>query len=230
MIQNNNSEKHCISARRLRRIRSKKARKLLACLTALLCMTFVGATVAFLMTQTGAVTNTFQGSKVACAVIENINDIANDSTESGKVTGVTLKKDVQIKNTGDTTAYIRVAVVVNWMSADGTRVWATKPIEGTDYTISYDLTNGWFDGGDGYYYYSKPVSPDSSNNLTSVLIKEAKLNADVTVPVGTDNTRYYLSIEIVASAIQSTPTSVVTGQWSSVVIDKDGITLKRKTN
>lgn len=228
MIQNNNSEKHCISARRLRRIRSKKARKLLVCLTALLCMTLVSATVAFLVTETSSVKNTFQGSKVACAVIED-----NSTSETAGIVDIGAtdsKTNVKIKNTGDTTAYIRVAVVVNWMSADGTRVWATKPIEGTDYTISYDLTNGWFDGGDGYYYYSKPVSPDSSNNLTSVLIKEAKLNADVTVPVGTDNTRYYLSIEIVASAIQSTPTSVVTGQWSSVVIDKDGITLKRKTN
>ena len=193
---------------------------------ALLFFVTVGSTLAYIFTKTEPVENTFNPSKVACAVVEN-----GGAPVTGDNKYIDAKKtNVQIKNTGDTTAYIRVAVVVNWMSADSTRVWATKPIEGTDYTISYDLTNGWFDGGDGFYYYSKPVSPDSSNNLTSVLIGTAELKEGITAPVGTDNTQYYLSIEIVASAIQSTPTSVVTGQWSSVVIDKDGTTLKRKTN
>jgi len=226
MYHNNNSEKHCISARRLRRIRSQKARKLLVCLTALLCMALVGATVAFLVTRTGSVTNTFQGSKVACAVIEN-----GSTDETSGIVSVTEKNNVQIKNTGDTTAYIRVAMVVNWMSKDG-KVWAVKPVQGDDkdYTITYILgADGWLDGGDGYYYYSKPVAPDSPNNLTSVLIQEAKLNTGVTAPVGTDGTQYYLSIEIVASAIQSTPAYVVEGQWPSVEIDDvDGTTLKIK--
>ena len=229
MYHNNNSEKHCISARRLRRIRSQKARKLLVCLTALLCMAFVGSTIAFLVTQTGQITNTFQSSKVACAVIEDnspsetvgIVDIAKDSS----------KKNVRIKNTGDTTAYIRVAVVVNWMNENGTKVWAVKPTS-DEYTITYAPDNGWLDGGDGYYYYSKPVAPDSPNNLTSVLIQEAKLNTGVTGPVGTDGTQYYLSIEIVASAIQSTPIDVVTKQWltgTDIQVDENGNLSKSTT-
>ena len=228
MIHNNNSEKHCISARRLRRIRSQKARKLLVCLTALLCMALVGATVAFLVTRTGSVTNTFQGSKVACAVIEN-----GSTDETSDIVSVTEKNNVQIKNTGDTTAYIRVAMVVNWMSKDG-KVWAVKPVQGDDkdYTITYAPDNGWLDGGDGYYYYSKPVAPDSPNNLTSVLIQEAKLNTGVTGPVGTDGTQYYLSIEIVASAIQSTPIDVVTKQWltgTDIQVDENGNLTKSTT-
>ena len=216
MIQNNNSEKHCISARRLRRIRSKKARKLLVCLTALLCMALVGATVAFLVTRTGSVTNTFQGSKVACAVIEN----GNNKDETSGIVSVAEKKNVQIKNTGDTDAYIRVAVVVNWMSEDGSKVWALKPTS-DDYTITYILgADGWLDGGDGYYYYSKPVAP---KDPTSILIEKAMLKDGITGPVGTDGTQYYLSIEIVASAIQSTPIDVVEKQWltgGNIVVDE----------
>ena len=226
MYHNNNSEKHCISARRLRRIRSQKARKLLVCLTALLCMAFVGSTIAFLVTQTGQVTNTFQGSKVACAVIEN-----ESMDETSGLVSVTEKKNVQIKNTGDTTAYIRVAVVVNWMNENGTKVWAVKPTS-DEYTITYAPDNGWLDGGDGYYYYSKPVAPDSRNNLTSVLIQEAKLNTGVTGPVGTDGTQYYLSIEIVASAIQSTPIDVVKKQWltgTDIQVDENGNLTKSTT-
>ena len=105
------------------------------------------------------------------------------------------------------------------MSEDGTKVWATKPKD-TEYSISYNLKeNGWFDGRDGFYYYSKAVSPTSPNNLTDILISNAALMIGVTAPVGTDNTQYYLSIEIVASAIQSTPASTVSDQWGVTVSD-----------
>ncbi|MBQ6874983.1 MAG: hypothetical protein IJN46_01970 [Lachnospiraceae bacterium] len=215
MYHNNNSEKHCISARRLRRIRSQKARKLLVCLTALLCMAFVGSTIAFLVTQTGQVTNTFQGSKVACAVIEYVNGSANDSTESGLVTDVTLKEKVQIKNTGDTQSYIRAKIVITWMSKDGKSVTATKPVEDTDYTIIYAGKNGdtntaWKLAADGYWYYTTPVN--AGDITTNYLIHSCPLKDGAVVPDG-----YYLSVEIVASAIQSTPTSVVTTQWASGV-------------
>ena len=162
---------------------------------ALLLFVTVGSTLAYIFTKTEPVENKFDPSKCSCAVVEN----GNDPVSSGYVP-VSSKTNVQIKNTGDTDAYIRVAVVVNWMSADGTRVWATKPVQGADYSISYNLNdNGWVDGGDGYYYYTQPVARDQ---LTDILITGAKQLPDKG-PVGTDNTQYYLSIEIVASAIQA---------------------------
>jgi hypothetical protein len=140
------------------------------------------------------VENQFTPSKVACAVVENGGKLVSGAVQN---TG-TEKTDVQIKNTGNTDAYIRVAVVVNWMSADGTKVWAQKP-EAEDYEISDNLSgNGWIDGGDGYYYYTDPVEP---GEMTDILINSA--TQTVTGPVGTDGTQYYLSIEIVASAIQA---------------------------
>lgn len=186
----------------------------------LLLAVAVGATLAYVFTETDPVENTFKPSKVSCAVVENNGTLVTDSvTNTGNV-----KENVRIQNTGDTDAYIRVAVTVNWMNADGTRVWAQKPIQNTDYTITYNLSeDGWFDGGDGFYYFSKAVSP---NNLTEILISNAALMSGVTAPVGTDNTQYYLSIEIVASAIQSTPASTVSDQWGVTVSNEGTISKK----
>ena len=182
----------------------------------LLLLVSVGTTLAYVFTETEPVENTFIPSRVSCAVVEN-----GKEPVSGSLVNISdSKNNVQIQNTGDTDAYIRVAVTVNWMNADGTRVWAQKPIQNTDYTITYNLSkDGWFDGGDGFYYYSKAVSPTSPNNLTEILISNAALMSGVTAPVGTDNTQYYLSIEIVASAIQSTPASTVSDQWGVTVSD-----------
>ena len=173
----------------------------------LLLLVTVGTTLAYIFTETTPVENTFKPSKVSCAVVENGGTpVTGSVTDTGNV-----KENVQIKNTGDTDAYIRVAVVVNWASADGSCVWAQTPAD-DDYTITYNLSNGWFNGGDGFYYYSKAVSPGES---TSVLIDEAKQL--LAAPKGTDGTQYYLSIEIVASAIQSTPETVVENQWGITV-------------
>ena len=182
----------------------------------LLLLVAVGTTLAYVFTETEPVENTFIPSRVSCAVVEN-----GKEPVSGSLVNISdSKNNVQIQNTGDTDAYIRVAVTVNWMNADGTRVWAQKPIQNTDYTITYNLSeDGWFDGGDGFYYYSKAVSPTSPNNLTEILISNAALMSGVTAPVGTDNTQYYLSIEIVASAIQSTPASTGSDQWGVTVSD-----------
>ena len=181
--------------------KNMKKKAVLTMSVALLLAVAVGITIAYIFTETDPVENTFKPSKVACAVVENGREpVTGDTVGIG-----TSKENVQIKNTGNTDAYIRVAVVINWMSADGTRVWATKPVKSTDgtdgdYTITYNLKdNGWIDGSDGYYYYTRPVPP---GEMTDILITNAT-QLVAKGPIGTDNTQYYLSIEIVASAIQS---------------------------
>lgn len=161
---------------------------------ALLLLVAVGTTLAYVFTKTDPVENKFNPSKVSCAVVEN----GNDPVSSGNVP-VSSKTNVQIKNTGDTDAYIRVAVVVNWMNKDG-KVWATKPVLNTDYSIDWafdDTENptAWDPGSDGYYYYKNSVA--SNGGVTEILINEAKVLEDA------PQEGYYLSIEIVASAIQA---------------------------
>ena len=166
---------------------------------ALLLLVAVGTSLAYVFTKTDPVENKFDPSKVSCAVVEVVEKGDSSENTANVVQTGKSKTNVQIKNTGDTDAYIRAAVVVNWMNEDGTRAWATKPVQGADYSISYNLNdNGWVDGGDGYYYYTQPVDP---GDMTNILITSATQNA--TGPKGTDGTQYYLSIEIVASAIQA---------------------------
>ena len=185
----------------------------------LLLLVVVGTTIAYIFTEPEPVENTFNPSKVSCAVVEN-----KGTPVTGSVTNTgDIKENVQIKNTGDTDAYIRVAVVVNWMDEAGTKVWATKPVEDTEYSITYANTPNWVKGSDDYWYYTKSVPPTEGNNLTDILIEKATQNKEG--PKGTDGTQYYLSIEIVASAIQSTPETVVKKQWSSGIRDVDGTTL-----
>ena len=192
---------------------------------ALLLLVAVGTTLAYVFTKTDPVENRFDPSKVSCAVVEVVEKGDSSENTANVVQTGKSKTNVQIKNTGDTDAYIRAAVVVNWMSADGTRVWATKPVKSTDgtdgdYTISYAENTGWEKGSDGYWYYTKSVLPTDGSNLTCILISEAKVLKNA------PQEGYYLSIEIVASAIQAKPTSVVTSQWGVTVANDGSISKK----
>ena len=175
--------------RKLKLLQSKQslAIKLVICLI-LLLMISVGGTIAFVVTHTSEIRNTFTESVVKCEVDETFEN--------------NVKSNVSIKNTGDTTAYIRAFVNVTWMNESG-QVASVSP-KSTDYMIEYS-TSGWLKGSDGYWYYSLPVQP---NNKTAVLINSCQLLETASAPDG-----YYLSVEIVCSAIQSTPESVVRDIW-----------------
>lgn len=160
----------------------------------LLISTAVGATVAFLATKTEPVENSFEYANVSCEVTQHRD------TDGSSI--------VQVKNTGTISAYIRAAVVANWIDADG-NIAASVP-EG----YSYDLTcssGSWAQGKDGFFYYLLPVAPGASTegNL---------LTCTVTCP---ETPEYTLSVEVLAEAIQSTPASAVNEAWN-VAVDGDG--------
>ena len=155
----------------------------------LLISTAVGSTVAFLATKTEPVENSFEYANVSCEVTQNCDT-------DGSI--------VQVKNTGTISAYIRAAVVANWMDAEG-NIAASVP-DG----YSYDLTcssGSWAQGKDGFFYYLLPVAPGASTegNL---------LTCTVTC---SETPKYTLSVEVLAEAIQSTPASAVNEAWSAAV-------------
>lgn len=164
----------------------------------------VGGTVAFLSTRTDRKVNTFTPSEVTCEVTETFND--------------NVKSKVAVQNTGDTTAFIRAAINVTWMSNQGAAnqtVSAKVPVKDTDYSITFAKNTNWIQGADGYYYYQLPVKPQDS---TKVLIEECELQNNASVPDG-----YHLSVEIVASAIQSVPEAAVKAAWGvGFSINADG--------
>ena len=147
----------------------------------------IGSTVAFLITNTGPVENKFAYASVSCEVKEDFNG--------------STKKDVQIKNTGSTDAYIRATYVVNWVDAQGNIV-ASVP-EGYSYTLTENPGGKWTKRADGYFYYLASVAPGKST-------PGSLLTCTVTHP---ENPEYRLSVEILATAIQSTPAKAVKEAW-----------------
>lgn len=148
----------------------------------------VGTTVAFLVASTDPIKITFEYAKVSC-----------------EVTG--SKENVQIKNTGNTAAYIRATYVVTWR--DGNRNVAVSVPDSYSYTLTENLGNYWNKGADGYFYYSLPVSPDNST-------QDSLLTYNVTYP---DNPEYTLSVEILAEAILSEPAEAVQQAWGATIVD-----------
>ena len=147
----------------------------------------IGSTVAFLITNTGPVENQFAYAGVSCEVEEVF-------------TGST-KQNVQITNTGSTDAYIRATYVVNWLDSATGNIVASVP-EGYSYELTENPGGKWTKMGD-YYYYLTPVAPGAST-------PGSLLTCTVTRP---ENPEYRLSVEILATAIQSTPAKAVTEAW-----------------
>lgn len=184
-------KKH-LAASENRPLPKKKVSMLLVSLV-LIAAIAVGSTVAFIATSTEPITNIFNPANVTIDIDEKF--------ENG------VKTDVKVKNTGNTDAFIRAQIVVTWKDANG-NVSATKPVEGTDYTMTLNEAD-WFQGTDGFYYCKTSVAP---NGFTPALITECKKADGVTPPDG-----YDLSVEIIASGIQSTPDGAVTEAWGMTV-------------
>lgn len=166
---------------------------LLLAALAVIVMGVVGGTVAYLVTKTTSVVNTFDPGRVSCVIEEKFDK--------------TTKEDVTVKNTGNTDAYIRAAIIVTWKDAAG-NIAATAPVEGTDYNLVLNETD-WVKH-DGYYYYKDAVAPDRTTENLINSCTALKSNGD-----------YTLSVEILADAIQAEPISVVQDNWN-VTVGSDG--------
>ena len=157
MIKENN--------RRVHRRRNKKKKALYMFLSIALLLTLaVGGTVAYVVARTAAVENRFGPGSVSSSVNDN-----------GQVT-----------NNGNVDAYIRTAVVVNWMDANG-NVYGIRP----NYSIS--VNSNWKQIGD-FYYYTDEVAPNATTATAPVT---------VSVSGNPPSAAYSLSVEIVAEALQA---------------------------
>ncbi len=207
--------KHAGPPRRSRRkIQKQRKVRLLIIATLVVLLAIVSSfTLAYIFTDTDPVINTFNPSEVSCKVVENGSD------KTGEFDGVE-KTNVKIENTGNVQSYIRAEIVVTWMSKDQTKVLAVTPVLGTDYELTYAPGTAWKQAPDGFWYYTKPVNVSAQ---TEILVSSCKLIEDRNAP----SDDFYLSVEIVASAIQSTPSSTVLELWSSGIesVDSDGTTL-----
>ena len=186
-----------------KRVMKTKQPVALVAILVLLCCTVAG-TLAYLVTSTDPVTNTFTPASVSTEVNEDFDGIT--------------KRNVTIKNTGDIDAYIRAAVIVNWAN-DAGEISGT-PVTNADYSITYNTSaNGdWFVGSDGYYYCKTSVKSekqDAKDCWTPVLIESCTQKG--TAPEG-----FHLQVTILADGIQSEPTSTVASVWTAIQVDTNG--------
>lgn len=179
-----------------KRVMKTKQPVALVAILVLLCCTVAG-TVAYLVTSTDPVTNTFTPASVTTQVEEKFDG--------------TTKSDVQIKNTGNIDAYIRVAVIVNWADENGNVYGGATPVASTDYT-TLTLQTGWIKVGD-YYYYTSAVPAHNSTGTLFEPIKQLRDCAD---------TNYKLQVTILADGIQSVPADAVEEAWPAIQVDNNG--------
>ncbi len=179
----------------LKRLDKKRLVLLITSLSILFVLA-VGTTLAYLFDQTEPIVNTFTPSTVGIDIEEKFDE--------------NVKENVKITNKGDIDVYVRAIVVVSWKDDSG-NVYATAPVEGTDYTVTWTMA-GWVEK-DGVYYYTSPVKPRES---TDILLTDCKPVEGKEAPEG-----YKLSVEILSSAIQAEPTNAVYDAWG-VTVKEDG--------
>ena len=182
-----------------------KALLLIASLAVLLTAT-VGSTAAWLVSKPAAMENDFVPGKVACQVLEDF----------GAESGTSVKRNVRVKNNGNTDAYIRVLLVFTWKD-DAGNIFSNKPQEGNDYQINMDLTDWIMQKSDAgaYFYCKKPVAPGAE---TGVLIDSLRQIAGV---IGPENGKYKLSVDILSDAVQADPPEAVADSWGVAVENRE---------
>lgn len=154
--------------------------------TVMLLALAIGGTVAWLTDTSPAVVNTFTPSQVSCEVKEDFNN------QSG------VKSNVQVKNTSDIPAFIRVKLVTYRTNGKGEHIGGMAAVPSFQPGANWVLH-------EGYYYYTQPVQPQ---NFTGILIDEIQLQDPYT-----DADRGRQAIDVMAEAIQSVPEAAVQDAW-----------------
>lgn len=168
---------------------AKRSLVLVVSLLALL-LVVAGGTLAWLTAQ-DSVSNTFTPAHVSCVVDE-------------KFDGET-KSNVNVTNTSDIDAFIRVKLVTYRVNDAGQRIGGTATIP------PFTPGTGWVKYGD-FYYYTKPVAPQQQPKealIGSITLKGSYDDADGGKQV----------IEVMAEAIQSQPDRAVGQAWGVTITE-----------
>ena len=150
----------------------------------LVAVIFGGASFALLKMNTGAVVNSFRKGGIGVDIVETVSNSA--------------KKEITVKNTGESPAYVRVRLVSYWKDDSGN----VAPKASKD--ISFDLNDADWKENNGYYYYRKPLAGEST---TSNLIAD---NSKIEM---TTEDGYKQVIEVLAEVVQATPAEAVKDVW-----------------
>ena len=155
---------------------------------------------------------------------EGVTDVVPNQTIAKDPT-ITVDKD-------SNDAYVRAAVEVSFVDADGNALTITK--DGKDVTEEYKaalqaaceatMTSGWTKGTDGYYYYNTELSNADSAVNSAVLFES------VTVPAawGNEIANVKFVIDVTAEAIQADNLAddVLTYDENNNIVSWDQVTVE----
>lgn len=151
----------------------------------LVAVVLVGGTLAYLVTATDLLTNTF-------AVVDIDTEVKEPA--DGEV------KAPYVVNNSNVPVYVRAYAVV---SSEG-----TVPVSADDVEIKFDETAGWeYNEQDGYYYYLKavPVAGEGVDNWTTPLFK----GVEVTNEALETNADAKFSVYVYHESIQAKPADLI---------------------
>lgn len=156
-----------------------------------LLLVVAGGTLAWLTAQ-DSVSNTFTPAHVSCEVTESFDG--------------TVKSKVNVKNTSDIVAFIRVKLVTYRVNKDNQRIGGTAEIDFTPGT-------GWVKYGD-FYYYTLPVAPNATPETALIGTPGIELEDSYNDADGGKQV-----IEVMAEAIQSQPERAVGQAWGVTITE-----------
>ena len=184
-----------------------------------LALAGIGGVIAWL-TASNQVSNAFEVGKVDVTLNE-------EGPTDGKPfeEGDSVKNNVTVTNNGNVPVYVRARVDIYWEDAKGNQLWdapvededAPVEDEDADYTVSWGAnldgqtgTEGWVEGLDGYYYWTKPVpgSGTTGNLIDSFAPATGAASADKK-----------LVCDIAIQSIQADPSRAVTEAWGVTIAD-----------
>ena len=154
-----------------------------------LVLAVAGGTLAWLVANSGPVTNTFTPATVSCEVEETFKN--------------NVKSNVNVRNTSNIDAYLRVKLVTYRVNEAGQHIGGTAAIPG------FTPGDGWVEH-DGFYYYTKPVAPNTVPENPLIGTSGITLSEYTVVDGGKQ------VIEVMAEAIQSQPDNAVRQAWGIV--------------
>ena len=174
-------------------------KRIFAIAVIMICLAVVGyGTLAF-FTDEAVAHNVITTGSVDVEIHETTEQGLPFRDVSGVMPGKSVSKIVQVKNTGDADAWVRVKVEVK-TDPDGLPLTIQDKQGKTvnAFQMDFDLGSGeqqWVDGGDGYYYYNSPVDIDG---ITAALFENVKFDPQM----GNEYQNCKVMINIFAEAVQ----------------------------
>ncbi len=145
-------------------------KKILSLSVIAICLAIItSGTLAYFSTEEKA-HNVITTGKIGIELVEKTTDEKGIEVDfpkegvKGAMPGQAISKIVSVKNNGEADAWIRIKVETTIKNDEGEVLPLVLQgnISVLDWTIDSDM---WIDGKDGYYYYKKPVIPDTSTDV-----------------------------------------------------------------